>query len=974
MRRAIVSILTVIMLVVMILPVDIAVARGRGVNTAAAANATAIESPLAAGFDFELDCSVCGSKTVRFTDRTTGGTEPYQYDWDFGDGTPHSSEQDPTHSYATNGTYTVILTVTDEARPRNIDSLSQTVIVGAALAADSESATDISPTGVTGAWPRCIDGCTAKDVTVADIWLVVHGCTGADGNATADVYVEFDNNAKRYCFVFVADFWIDGVLSPENDDLSYELGDVPAKTDYTVKVATITWPCGARLEVKDILVMWQSNNGDCGYNCGEYKAPSKCHFDAVGSSAIPSVIVTQSTDNPCPEEDVVVTAHVTDADGTVTSVDLTYDSTTISMSLTGGTAEDGYWEATIPGQPAGTTLTIVVTAEDNDGNTVSTSPHDKTWIDCGDLDDWYEDGDPYTQCDGDLVCTYQDMVYLEYDCVAGGCLPTETDRRTDLIGCLPCDDGDPCTIDACVDGQCVHIWAGPNATASSNSPVIQGGTIYLYGGPAGMASYYWTGPDGWTSTLQNPTRSGANAAMAGTYALVVTDEYDCSDSDDVLVMVGGPDFTVDTQNYKVVNMTIAQPGDTLSFTIYYWNTGNMDATGVVITDVVDVNLENVTPQDGGIYDAGTRTITWNIGDVAVDTGGSVSFTADIVSPLDNGTVIYNTGTIDSDQTDPADTNTTETTIGSATPPVTPAGGGGGGGSTTKYLTVDWEGRNTTKPLYSNDKLAVDLLGPSPDGSDSLFLERGTHAPTVDGKTHYLIVVREIQEIPAVPENLTAIVVFNITPVEAVFDRDIFLTIGIEELPENALNVTLHYYDDFNGVWVPLEYEAGGPSGVAELTLSAPINHFSIFGVLAELAPPPPPAHFKASGLNIAPSVEKIWERVTFMTKTGETVSITATITNDGGEEGTFTAALKLNGQTVDTETVTLSAGQTKQVSFTRSGLDYGQYDVDVAGLSGTLTVSRAINWWLIIGLIAAIGLIIWGVVWRKRRRRARQEA
>jgi hypothetical protein len=313
-------------------------------------------------------------------------------------------------------------------------------------------------------------------------------------------------------------------------------------------------------------------------------------------------------------------------------------------------------------------------------------------------------------------------------------------------------------------------------------------------------------------------------------------------------------------------------------------------------------------------------------------------------------------------------------------PVTPAGGGGVGCACcqVKYLTVDWEGNNTTKPLYSNNCLAVDLLGPSLDLSHNLFLERGTNAPIVDEKTYYLIVIRELEEIPPLPENTVAIVVFNITPADAEFDRDIFLTLGLNQtqLPQNALNVTMAYYDDVNGLWEKLEYEAGGPSGVAELTLSAPINHFSIFGVLAELAPtPPPPAHFVASGLNIERSVEKIWKHVTFVTKTGESVTITATIANNGGQEGTYPVELKLNGETVDTEAVTLGAGQSTQVSFTQSGLDYGQYEVEVAGLSGDFTTSRTINWWLIIGIIVAIGLIIWGVVWgRRRRRKAQQEA
>ncbi|HUW45848.1 MAG TPA: CARDB domain-containing protein, partial [Dehalococcoidia bacterium] len=270
-------------------------------------------------------------------------------------------------------------------------------------------------------------------------------------------------------------------------------------------------------------------------------------------------------------------------------------------------------------------------------------------------------------------------------------------------------------------------------------------------------------------------------------------------------------------------------------------------------------------------------------------------------------------------------------------------------------------------------LAVDLLGPSPDGSHNLLLERGTHAPTVYEKTYYLIVIRELEEIPPVPENTVALVAFNITPPGAGFDKDIFLTLGLDELqlPENALNVTMAYYDDVNGVWVFLESEAGGPNGVAELTLSAPINHFSIFGVLAELgSTPTPPAHFIPSGLTIVPSVEK----TTFVTKTGESVTITANVANDGWQEGTYTVVLKLNGKTVDTKTVTLDAGQSKQVKFTVSELDYGQYEVEVAGLSGDFMASRTITWWLIIVIIAAIGLIIWGVVWGRRRRKAQQEA
>jgi uncharacterized repeat protein (TIGR01451 family) len=309
----------------------------------------------------------------------------------------------------------------------------------------------------------------------------------------------------------------------------------------------------------------------------------------------------------------------------------------------------------------------------------------------------------------------------------------------------------------------------------------------------------------------------------------------------------------------------------------------------------------------------------------------------------------------------------------------PSGGGGGGGCPPiKYLTVDWDGKNTTKRLRSNDELEEDLLGPSPDGSHSLLLEQGTHAPTVDGETYYLITIRELEleDIPPRPENTVAIVAFNITPTGAVFNKDIFLTLGFNQLPENALGETLNvaYYDGVIGVWVPLESTQGERNGM--LTISAPLGHFTIFAVLVDVASPSPPAaHFKASGLNIVTSVEKIWKSITFVTKTGESVTITATITNDGGQRGTDTVELKLDGETVGTETVTLGAGQSQQVSFTVSELDYGQHEVKVIGESGEFTTSRIITWWLIIVIIVAIGLIIWGVVWwRRRRRKAHQAA
>lgn len=48
--------------------------------------------------------------TVQFTDLSSGS--PTSWDWDFGDGSPHSTDQNPTHTYNYYGVYTVSLAIT----------------------------------------------------------------------------------------------------------------------------------------------------------------------------------------------------------------------------------------------------------------------------------------------------------------------------------------------------------------------------------------------------------------------------------------------------------------------------------------------------------------------------------------------------------------------------------------------------------------------------------------------------------------------------------------------------------------------------------------------------------------------------------------------------------------------------------------------------------------------------------------------
>jgi PKD repeat protein len=50
---------------------------------------------------------------VSFSATARGGTAPYTYEWSFGDGSPSSAEQNPSHTFAAIGTYHPVLTVRD---------------------------------------------------------------------------------------------------------------------------------------------------------------------------------------------------------------------------------------------------------------------------------------------------------------------------------------------------------------------------------------------------------------------------------------------------------------------------------------------------------------------------------------------------------------------------------------------------------------------------------------------------------------------------------------------------------------------------------------------------------------------------------------------------------------------------------------------------------------------------------------------
>ena len=83
---------------------------------------------------------------------------------------------------------------------------------------------------------------------------------------------------------------------------------------------------------------------------------------------------------------------------------------------------------------------------------------------------------------------------------------------TDIHNCLPA-----------VQSATVSIAPVPNApTVTSNSPVCEGSTLNLFASSVPAAIYSWTGPNGFTSSSQNPVINNVTGAEAGSYTVTVT--------------------------------------------------------------------------------------------------------------------------------------------------------------------------------------------------------------------------------------------------------------------------------------------------------------------------------------------------------------------------------------------------------------------------------------------------------------------
>ena len=107
------------------------------------------------------------------------------------------------------------------------------------------------------------------------------------------------------------------------------------------------------------------------------------------------------------------------------------------------------------------------------------------------------------------------------------------------------------------------------------------------------------------------------------------------------------DDCIDLALSKRANRPAVKPGGTIRYTVMYTNTGFEVVQGVVLTDVVPVQLRDVQYTHSGavITPTGVLSYVWNIADLAPTAGGTVTVTVTVRDDAQLGSIFTNTAEI-----------------------------------------------------------------------------------------------------------------------------------------------------------------------------------------------------------------------------------------------------------------------------------------------------------------------------------------
>lgn len=200
----------------------------------------------------------------------------------------------------------------------------------------------------------------------------------------------------------------------------------------------------------------------------------------------------------------------------------------------------------------------------------------------------------------------------------------------------------------------INCCAPPTATAANNGPICMGSPLNLTCSPtpatpaSGTYTFAWTGPNGFTSNIQNPTIANPTALASGTYTCTITNS-NCGSVTATTTVVVSPSptaqiinnsgTTIIDCNTPVISLTATGGGT------YSWNNGlgTIDNVSVNTAGTYTVTVSN----SGGCTNSASISLsvapvpTVSTNDVTICDGQNTTLTA-ITAPA-GGTVSWNSG-------------------------------------------------------------------------------------------------------------------------------------------------------------------------------------------------------------------------------------------------------------------------------------------------------------------------------------------
>ncbi len=158
-------------------------------------------------------------------------------------------------------------------------------------------------------------------------------------------------------------------------------------------------------------------------------------------------------------------------------------------------------------------------------------------------------------------------------------------------------------------------------TISSNSPVCEGSTLNLFASIVAGATYNWTGPNGFTSSQQNPVINNITSANAGSYSVTVTTGQCTSTPVSTMIVVNStPSSPTASNNSPVCEGTnLNLSASAIAGAVYNWTGPN----GFISSG------QNPVIYNAGLTNAGTYNVTVTVNGC---TSAPASTTA-LINPL-----------------------------------------------------------------------------------------------------------------------------------------------------------------------------------------------------------------------------------------------------------------------------------------------------------------------------------------------------